>query len=573
MVFIFFFFCFSVQATVLSSEQDIFKLDKSEVRNPYTYLIPFPFTKDVVKKANLLLDHKNLEVMEYTKALQVFYHLNSKQISLILNERTLLVGMSSNLNKISTNKLNQLYKNPEVKEIVDFILENELSSKQILIFIFPFLKNHSLKSDQIIQVLNSVSFDVNTLLKTEDLISVFMDSSFSTKKLSPDNLIIKSTQDLFMPDSKELLESLKQFQSLFSDKEIKNQTLSSNFNETDISEHDVIKQFKKSESDMLFPEIIDYYKPEVVIGSLAHFAMAYRQEGLIKFLYKNKNFNPNILNHIDQTPLHSLFIFSESSDLSSLDSETVSQKDWERLLGIILENSKVNWNATDIHGLTPLAVAISKSLTEALPVLFDIKGIDISIKDNYNRSLVIIASQSLSQESKKNFINILIKKGGDQLVMPSHFNDYIDEQLNPITIEYNHPLRDVIYHAFSIIKENKNQDNEMVATLADYDYKLRQSLQVKKNVIESINQAKGSYYQQPVVQAIKKDDSQFFEKFYLKSSDITDFIEHIFIFPVKNPSKKTEFSAFLENIDYIPSYHLLLLAIKENSPRVVQFFL
>ena len=84
--FIFLFFYSSVQATVLSSKQDIFKLDKDEVRNPYNFMIPSPFKEDVVKKANQLLEQKNLELIEYIKALQVFYNLNSQQISLILNE-------------------------------------------------------------------------------------------------------------------------------------------------------------------------------------------------------------------------------------------------------------------------------------------------------------------------------------------------------------------------------------------------------------------------------------------------------------------------------------------------------
>ena len=333
-------------------------------------------------------------------------------------------------------------------------------------------------------------------------------------------------------------------------------------------ERETINPFQKMESKFLLNKAKNFYNPEIVIGSLAHIAMAHRKEELIKFLYKHKNFDPNLLNHIDQTPLHSLFVSADAPHFKKL-----TRKNWEALLELVSVNPKVNWNAKDTHGLSPLAIAVSKDLTEALPVLFEIKDIDVAVKDNYNRSLVIIASHSLSKKNKKETINTLIQKGGSELVMPSHFNDYIDENLNPITIHHIHPLRDVIFQAFSILRESKEtQSNQAMASLAEYDYKLRESLKVRKSLRESISQSRASYYKRPVVQAIKKDDRDFLEKFYSESSDIQSFLEHIFIFPVKKLSQAGS-SSFLEEADYIPSYHLLLLAIKENSPDVVQFFL
>ena len=532
-------------------------------------MIPHPFKEEVVSRALALLEQNSSEAAKYTKALQVFYHLNTSQIALILNERKLLLGGNPDLNEIQTDELNRLYKSANVKEIVDFIVKNELSSKQILILTFPFLRDRSLKGNEMVQVLKSVSFDVNTVLKTEDIISLFLDPSF-TGELEGDaapsaNLVLKQNQIPLMPDDRDVLRVLKQIRSILSsDDEKKDQTLSSDFNKKEWDEKNIIKQFQKIESEgPVDLQANDYYKPEIALTSIAHIALAYKQEELMKFLYKNKDFKPNLLNHIGQTPLHSLFM---SPSVPSSNREELSRKDWERLLDIVFDNPKVNWNAKDVHGLSPLAAAVSKGWTEALPVLFEIKGLDLGIKDNYNRSLVIIASQSLSKKDKKEVINILIQKEGDKLVTPSYFNDYIDENLNPIKIQHLHPLRDVIFNAFSIIKENeKYQSNQAIADLSGYDYKLRQSLQARDSLNESISRSKSLYYQQPVVRAIKKDDRDFFEKLYWKSSDVKKFVEHIFIFPVKNVS--------LDKMDYIPSYHLLLLAIKENSPGVVQFFL
>ena len=540
---VFFFFCFHVQATVFPSEEDLFYFNKDEVRNPYNFMIPAPFKEEVVSKAFDLLEQKRSEVVKYTKALKTFYNLNTDQIALILNERRLLLG-GSDLNEIHTKELNHLYKNAEEKEIVNFIINNKLSSKQILIFIFPFLRDESLKGSQIVQVLKSVDFDVNTLLKAEDIVSLFLDSSLGMiEDIAPSpDLVFKKSQSSLMPDEREAIEALKQIRSLL-------------FNES--------LSFKELEKNTIqpFQKIDNYYNPEMVITSIAHIALAHKEEELMKFLYKNKKFDSNLSNHIGQTPLHSLFMSSKKS----------SRKDWERLLDIVFENPKVDWNAKDAHGLSPLAVAISKAWVEALPVLFELKGIDLSIKDNYNRSLVIIASQSLPKKNKKKIIEALIQKGGDKLVMPSHFNDYIDENLNPITIHQLHPLRDVIFHTFSILRESeKYKSNQAIASLTEYDYKLRQSLKARNSLNESVGRSKSSYYQQPVVQAIRKDDRDFFEKFYWKSSDIKKFVEHIFIFPVKDFSQSPD---SLEKIDYVPSYHLLLLAIKENSPKVVQFFL
>jgi len=157
-IFVFVFFSSYVQANVFPTDTGVTSLNKDEVRNPYNYLILSPFKEEVVKKAVKLLEQRRSEILDYRKVLNIFYQINADQIASILNERKLLLGGNPDLKTISKEELNNLYENPDVKDLTDFIIANELSSKQILIVLFPFLRDQSLESSQIIEVLSSVIF-------------------------------------------------------------------------------------------------------------------------------------------------------------------------------------------------------------------------------------------------------------------------------------------------------------------------------------------------------------------------------------------------------------------------------
>jgi len=559
------FFPFFVGATVFPTDIDVKNLNTDEVRNPYNQLIPTPFKEETVKQAIKLLKQKNSKVIEYKMVLDLFYSINAHQVTSLLNERKLILGGNPDLKLITTKEINDLYQNPSVKNLINFIIANELSSKQIFIFLFPFLRDQSLEASQIIEILNSISFDINTVLKGEDLISLFLDSSFknSSKDTDFEELVLKPRQNnIVIPDVDPV--TFKLLQSFLSPKD---QEVLPSLSQKEMEKDKTVNPFQEIKEDKLFfTKQQIYYNPEVIIGSMAHIVMGHRIEELIRFFYGHKNFDPNIVNYMDQTPLHSLFM-SYSDGFSK--PEKLSVKDWDRLLSLVFDNSKVNGNAKDVHGLTPLAIALSKGLTESFFVFFEREDIDLKVKDNYNRTLVIIASHYLPKKSKKKIINILVEKGGGQLVIPSHFNDYIDQSLNPITIHHIHPLREVILQAFLTLKEKEMSFNnhQALTDLINYDHKLSQSERVRESLRANIVASRSAYYRKPVIHAIKQDDRDFFERFYRKSDDIKNFLEHIFNFPIKNFAN----SDFI--LEHIPAYHLLLLAINENSPEVVQFFL
>ena len=218
-IFVFVFFSSYVQANVFPTDTGVTSLNKDEVRNPYNYLILSPFKEEVVKKAVKLLEQRRSEILDYRKVLNIFYQINADQIASILNERKLLLGGNPDLKTISKEELNNLYENPDVKDLTDFIIANELSSKQILIVLFPFLRDQSLESSQIIEVLSSVSFEINTLLKGEDIISLFLDPSIQAegidlKDTASEDLVLKPRENLTIPSAEGTLKFLKYMLSM-----------------------------------------------------------------------------------------------------------------------------------------------------------------------------------------------------------------------------------------------------------------------------------------------------------------------------------------------------------------------
>ena len=567
--FVFLFGSFFAQANVFPKETDIQKLHEKRggVKNPYNHLIPFTFKEETVKKAFELLNQKNAKVVEYQKIMSLFYQIKPSQIASLINERRLILGSRPDLKLVSQEEVDDLYQSPSVIKVRDFIVTHGLSSQHIFIVLFPFLRDESLTSHEMIELLESVPFDINTVLKVEDIASLFLDPTFQSQTNTDfEESLIKTPQSSL---SVHHLESNPPIQEQQGEKfdlvEISSflQALRSVQN-TDWTQED-FDNFSNQEGFVSFEREPTYYNPNVTIGSLAHIVMKHKQEELIKFFYGHPSFDPNVVNHINQTPLHSLFMSSHNGFSKT---ERLSTKDWMSLLTLVFDKPEVDENAKDVHGLTPFALALSKGLVEVLDIFLERKEIDVTVKDHYNRSLVIIASHSLPQKDRKKFIDALVEKGGSELVTPSHFNDYVDESLNLITIDRVHPLRTVILQAFSILKEEKGRANNSMASLMYYDYRLSQSQKARERLRTSLVESGSPYYKKPVVQAIQKDDRDFFEEFYTKSDDVRSFLEHIFSFPLERFSQSNA-----SGPDHIPSYHLLLLAIKENSAQVVKFFL
>jgi len=564
---------------------------KVEAKDPFDLTDLLPFDEETSKKALLVLELSHAEMTSHSKALKMLYQLSPAQVSSILNEDRLILSKASEKKEpVEYLELKNLYQNPTLEKTIDFITAYELSSRQILIFLIPIFKEQKLSSTDLIEVLKASSFDINTMISAGDLVSIllsqenldsfkeessfFEGTGFEGTGFEGTGASSKNILDLGLEDLAKLPEQIRaDLNESGFDLETLVSTLDSKIapDLDEMNDWGLLKKLRQEPAGQSLETQItaknNWLKPETAIASLAHIAMANKDMELIKFLYQQEEFDPNATNHAGQTPLHSLFVQSQSLGPQE------NFEDWRALFSFLQENSKIKWNAGDIHGLTPLALAISNGYKQALPALLGVSAVDIYVRDKYNRSLVIVASQS-SLKSAKDTIKLLIKKGGNKLIAPSYFNDYLNDDLNPSKIKAIHPIRTVLSQALSIAQEGTSfSAGEAVAVLGSYDYKLEQSLKARQRLSESLSSSEAQYYEQPVIKAIKKDDAGFFKKFYNDSKDIKSFVENVFVFPFKAFLNQDQSSIQTVEIQYIRSYHLLLMAIFENSPQVVEFFL
>lgn len=558
---------------------------EDRAKNPFDLTDLLPFDAETSKKALLVLELNHAELLSHFKALKILYQLSPEQVSAVLNEDRLILSKAFEKKEATVLDLKSLYQNPTLEKTMDFITAHQLSSRQILIFLIPILRGQKLSSTDLIEVLKASSFDINTMISAGDLVSILLSQeNFDSFKEKPEEKRSffesgggpsKNILALDLEDSFKMLERIMGgLDGSGFDPETVSLKLDSKIDPdpNEMSGWGLLKKLPQEPAGRSLEKQIteknNWLKPETAIVSLAHIAMANKDMELIKFLYQQEKFDPNAANHAGQTPLHSLFVQSQSL------APQENFEDWRGLFLFLQENPKINWNAGDIHGLTPLALAVSNGCEKALPALLDISAVDIYVRDKYHRSLVIVASQT-NLKSAKDTIKLLIKKGGSKLIAPSYFNDYLDDGLNPSKIQALHPITDVISQVLSIIREDKGFSGfeKVASVLGNYDYKLKQSLKARQSLSEELSRSKAQYYEQPVIKAIKKDDVDFFKNFYNDSKDIESFVENIFVFPVKFFSSQSPSSVQTAEIKYIRSYHLLLMAIFENSPRVVKFFL
>ena len=543
------FTCFAQAVSVPINSNDLVNIN-NEITHPFQHLLaPIPFDEETTKQALFILERKNKQIKDHYKALQIFNKLSPEQISRLLNEKNLILFQSSNFQNISDLQLKPLYEQARASQILSFILDNQLSHQHILILLLPILRDNSLGDAEVISILKESDFDLNTLIKVEDIAGLFLfdDTLLDAKDLKKPLVSVREAYleqfNRRQSKSNNVIEALKEA--------VSNLDLTALF-ENQKNEAEVLKAFQKKQ---------DFLDPEIAVSSLAHIAMANHRVKLIKFLYENKKFNPQIVNHAQQTPLHSAFIHDYA-----FPPHKSNPKDWPEILDAVFNNKKVQINSKDIHGLTPLAIAIQEGHEKVLPLFLDNPDIDLLSKDNYNRSLVIITSRS-KLKNKKDTIRQLVEKAGDTLITPSHFNDYLSPDLESIRIKSLHPLQEIILRAGAVIKEDPNkQSNSSIMILQEYNQKIHQSLTARRRLKDLLDQSKGTFYEQAVIEAVKQDNVSFFEKFY-DVSYIRDFLTTIFAAPVQ------EGVLGANKIKYVPSYHLLLSAIMENSPRTVEFLI
>ncbi|MBC6415679.1 MAG: ankyrin repeat domain-containing protein [Bdellovibrionales bacterium] len=459
------------------------------------------YSEDIIKKAHADFNQKNEIVKEHELFLEILNEFTVDQMTLLFNKKNI---------RVSLEQLDILYNKPQSSRVISFILENKLSFQDTLILLLPFLRENLLTDLEIIEILQTTKFDFNTLIQFKDFVDLFSVKNFQTYH--------------FQESSTDLENDSKEF--------------SNNFLNLDT---------------------------RIVITSLAHIAILYRRLELIKFLYKNEDFNPQVVNHALQTPLHNLFdsFFSQSS------LKIWSEKDWIEVLNVIFKNKKVDLNSRDIHGFVPMAIAILEGHKKALSYFLRNEKVNLFVKDNYGRSLILLASQS-KLIRKKEIVNLLYEKGIE--ITPSKFNDYLDKNFNSIQIQTISPLEEIIVTIAGIIDEKRKEkqiSNQRaylsLKALWIYDQKIKKSQRVKSFLKDLLKQS-DNYYEKPVIDAIKADDSIFFETFF-KEKYIIEFINQVFLDPFRLQSSQKN------KIKNTLSYHLLLLAIEENSPKVVKFFM
>ncbi|MBC6415680.1 MAG: hypothetical protein GDA46_04735 [Bdellovibrionales bacterium] len=496
----------------------------------------FLHSEEIAEEFFNLYKKNNEEVKKNDLALQ-FLNLNVKQIASILNEDTLIFSSPKVKSKISFENLNELYELAEVLKIISFIKQNQLSPQHTLILLLPFLQSGRLTDLEIIEILEAIKFNPNTILKVIDIVSVLVSSE--------DFHFQKKEQDLKNENLNQILDSLKKLLKLNPESFFKVQ-----------SEEELLKQLNLTKDVFL--------EPELIITSLPHIAMLYYRKDLIKYFYEHFEFDPQIVDHAKRTPLHLLL-------QTKLSSKTAI-KDTLKILDIVFRNEKVDINSKDIHGLVPLATAIFSENKDIFFYFFEnrkLKKIDFSAKDNYNRTLAHFASQSEIEEKEK-IIALIVKLGDHSVLVPDFFRRAINQNFKSIQIKSLHPLQNIILVIKDIIikkieKEQVSKQDVLLslAILQKYYKKITNSEKIQDSLKNSLEQSHNPY-EQSVMRAIKHNDRKFFEETF-KFQEIKELVNSIF-------SYKIEYLTHgISQIKDVPAYHLLLYAIKKNAPDVVSF--
>lgn len=316
-----------------------------------------------------------------------------------------------------------------------------------------------------------------------------------------------------------------------------------------------------------------YIDPEMILTSFGQVITSSHNTELITKLYSMEGFNPNLTNEMEQTPLQSLFM--EKELLKDLHQRELPEVNWEMILSAIQNHPEVDFNFKDIEGRTALALASANGYLEAVQLLVEIPSVDLYALDNYGRTVVIMASLS-NVDNKKEITRWLIKKGGSQLVVPSIFNEYLTEKLDPVRIETLHPLQEIIWQSFSILDQKKeegfNAYSDSLVKLHEQERRFEESRQIRSSLIEVMGTSITPYYDIPVIKAIRNDNAGFFEKNYNK--DVQGFAETVFLSSSLVNTRKDHLGNLESGEPFsIGGYNLLLYAIAVNAPEVVEFFL
>ncbi|MBC6415684.1 MAG: hypothetical protein GDA46_04755 [Bdellovibrionales bacterium] len=465
---------------------------------------PALYFNKITQEAFNTFNEKKEEVKKHFLALKLFNILTVEQIAeLLIKENP----------KISLNYLSTLYKKVETSKIISFILMNNLSSKQVLFLLLPFLRENLLTDFKIIQILEAVKFDPNTLIKFKD-IEFLLDSS---------------------SDSKNAFQSWKE----------------DNFF--------VIK----IETDLIYLPNKSFLSSELIITSLPHIATLNHRETLIKFFYAHPKFNPQIVNEVGQSPLH--FIFRHQNSFP----HKTTIKNWDSLFSIIFKNKNVDPNSKDIYGVVPMSYAIINEFEEALSYyLQNNRGIDLSVKDNYNRTLVHFLSKS-NLKNKKIIIKFIIEQVGPGVIIPSKFNEYFDLEFNFALLKLNHPLQEIILTSFKELDRQIEEglpmiEEKIVSSYKTFEYymnelnssiiaqeKNREELEEKQNFLPHIETIK------LLKIAIKTNDLSLLQA-SLSYQYTINFINTV-LFYLNEEGEK------------IPYDHLLQYAIEENTdPEIIR---
>ena len=317
---------------------------------------------------------------------------------------------------------------------------------------------------------------------------------------------------------------------------------------------------------MLPPELSEKLEAQKTIASFAHLAAIRGRKKLLAMLYSREGFDPNLRDAADRSPLHALFSAHGERRHWPLE-------EWQKLIFAIQKNSKTDFNLKDSHGMTPLATAAFNGLFHAVRVLSEIPEIDLSVKDNYGRTLPIIASTS-KEPNRREITRFLLQKGGEHLAEVSGLNNYITESLDPVTLAAAHPLESARIHAISFLSRKEIQNPEDFAQLQKRGASLQKVLEARAAIDASLKRDGGGYEDRYfLARAIEESDMDFIAGYQDQKSagEERNFLEEHFLFFAIYESNIP--GAKRPRIHVFRTGHFLLSAINRNDPYMTNLLL